>query len=168
MGFAPASISFEWRRSPEGNSPAGRIRAHSGEFRSLDLATDGAWSDAHLRIVTDALAFSGIGARHHVELAVRLAKPYGGRHRDPGLAESGQGNVVLTMNFGWNGASHRSDCKGVARKLPGPRYRSASGAERLSAGLPLGGLGTVFCSVIARNPIAMLKAKHAQMDERAL
>src|ERR1700735_4018954 len=72
------------------------------EFRAGDSAADGTGGDLHLRTVANPLVLSGVAASHDVELSGLFGKPHGGWDRNSGLAECGEHDVILTVDFCWN------------------------------------------------------------------
>lgn len=68
------------------------------ELRSSHFAANRAWRDPHPGIVTDALRFSHIAARHYEELAAILAKPDWSSDWDARFAKGSERNVFLTSD----------------------------------------------------------------------
>jgi len=130
-----------WRKDSCGRS----------EFRSVDLATQGARCDSDLGIVPYALVFSGIAAGHHVEPAVFLAKPDGCCDGCTVFAKTDQRDVFLTLDLG---RDRHDDI--VSRNVVVP-----------AIAILAGGLGSRGATSIAREYAVVLKARHAQMDARS-
>jgi len=82
----------------------GRKQARRGrELRTGDLTAHGARCDSHLRIIPDALVFPGIAPRLYIQLVIFFSKPNRRRHRDTALAEGGETDVFLALNFARHG-----------------------------------------------------------------
>ena len=75
-----------------------------GEFGAGDFSADGAGGDLDLRVVADALGFSGFAAGHQVEFAVVFGKPDGRVHGNATFSEGGEADVTLAMDFGGDGS----------------------------------------------------------------
>jgi len=84
-----------------------------GKFRSSHLSSNRAGCHAHLRIIADPLRLSHVAARHHIELAVVLAKPHRRRDCRAGLAKRCQGNIFLGLNGRRDRAGHKTYSKRV-------------------------------------------------------
>ena len=91
-GFARARPVFS-RQDPS--------RGH--EIRPGDFASDGARSDLHQGIVPHALVFPGVAASHHVKLVVLFSKPDRGTYRGAVLANCGEADVFLALDFARDG-----------------------------------------------------------------
>jgi len=115
------------------------------EFRSGNFACHRAWSNSHLRIIPDPLAFPGIAASLHIQLIVFFAKPDGRRYSSTILAEGDEADVFLAPKLERDGHGH------IVRE----QSRAYS-------------LGTFVTAHVAREAPGMLQARDAQMDERAL
>ena len=75
-----------------------------GEFWAGDFSTNGAGSDLDLRVVADALVFSGFAASHEVEFVVVFGKPDGRVYGGTTFSESGEADVTLAMDFSGDGS----------------------------------------------------------------
>jgi hypothetical protein len=73
------------------------------KFRTGDFASDGARSDSHLGMIPDALVFSRVAARLHIQLVIFFSKPDGRRDGRTAFAEGGEADVFLASNFARDG-----------------------------------------------------------------
>jgi hypothetical protein len=71
-----------------------------GEFGAGDFSADGAGGDLDLRVVADALVFSGFAAGHQVEFVVVFGKPDGRVHGNAIFSEGSEADVTLAADFG--------------------------------------------------------------------
>ena len=83
-----------------GRQDAGGCR----EFRAGDFSADGAGGDLDLRVVADALVFSGFAAGHEVEFVIVFGKPDGCIYGGAIFSKSGEADVTLAADFGGDGS----------------------------------------------------------------
>jgi len=57
-----------------------------------------------LKVVADALVFSGFAAGHQVEFIVVFGKPDGRAHGNATFSEGGEADVTLAADFGGDGS----------------------------------------------------------------
>ena len=70
-----------------------------GEIRAGDFASDGARCDSHFRIISDALVFPGIAARHYIKFIVLLSKPNRRGNSGTTFTKGRKADVFLALNF---------------------------------------------------------------------
>ena len=75
-----------------------------GEFGTGDFSTDGAGGNLDLRVIADALVFSGFAARHEVKFVVVFGKPDGRVHGGAIFSKGGETDVTLAVDFGGDGS----------------------------------------------------------------
>lgn len=73
------------------------------KFGAGDFSTNGAGGDLDLRVVADALVFSGFAACHQVEFVVVFGKPDRRVHANATFSEGGEADVTLAVDFGGDG-----------------------------------------------------------------
>ena len=73
------------------------------EFGAGDSSAHRAGSNSDLRVVADALRFAHFAASHDVKLAVLFGKPDRRVDGDTSLAEGGERDVALAVDFGGDG-----------------------------------------------------------------
>jgi hypothetical protein len=96
----------------------------AGKLWTGDLASDSARSDSHLGIIPHAFVFPRVAARHHVELFVLFSKPHRRRYSCTALAEGGQADVFLAMNFSRD--RHEDIVREVNRRASFARPKSSN------------------------------------------
>jgi hypothetical protein len=75
-------------------------------FRPGHFSPDGARGDAHLRVVANTLCLPHVAARHDVELVAIFSEPHRRSNRFAALAKSGEGDIFLAPNGGWDFPGH--------------------------------------------------------------
>ncbi len=94
-----------------------------GEFRAGDFSAHRTWGYLDLRVVADALVFSGFAARHQVESVVVFGKPDGRVHGNATFSEGREADVTLAMDFGGDG--RHLDIVNRGRPISGGRVSKA-------------------------------------------
>src|SRR5271166_37569 len=84
------------------------------------LAAPGARSDAHLRIVADALDLGDVCLAANVELPVAEPEPHGGRHRIPAALVGHEEAVLVTSQVFESRNGLLLVCKRASRRVPDP------------------------------------------------
>ena len=92
-----------------------------GEFGAGDFSAHRAWGYLDLRVVADALVFSGFTAGHQVEFVVVFGKPDRRVHGYAIFSEGSEADVTLAVDFGGDG-SH-ADIVNRAGSISGGRVR---------------------------------------------
>jgi len=94
----------------------GRKYARRGrELRPRDFAAHGARRDSHLRTIPDAFVLPRIAPRLYIKLVILLSKPNRRSDGDTALAEGGQTDIFLALNFAGDG--HRNIVRDKNRSM---------------------------------------------------